>query len=61
MATMDAIIDDMLAEYEPRHILDGPIPKDIEKCLPQPLQPRQPFVNLDTQTPPPVQLPADKP
>ena len=50
----------MLAENKPRHILDEPIPEGVEKRLPGPFQPKQPFINLDIQVPPPVRLPADE-
>jgi hypothetical protein len=59
---MDDLIAEMLADCEvPRHILDKPIPEDIERRLLRPLQPRLPFIDLDDQVPPPIRLPADEP
>ena len=60
MATMDKLIEEILAEYEPRFIVDQPIPEDEETRLPRPLQPQRPFTDLDDQVPPPVRLPADQ-
>ena len=57
---MDDLIEEMLAEYEPRSILDEPIPEDEERRLPRPLRPQWPFTDLDDQVPPPVRLPADQ-
>ena len=39
MATMDDLIDEMLAEYEPRFIFDEPIPEDEERRPPPPPTP----------------------
>ena len=60
MATMDELIEEILAEYEPRFIFDKPIPEDEERHLPRPLRPQRPFTDLNDQVPPPVRLPADK-
>ena len=60
MATMDELIEEILAEYEPRFIFDQPIPEDEERRLPRPVQPQRPFTDLDDQVPPPVRLPADE-
>ena len=60
MATMDELIEEILAEYEPRFIFDKPIPEDEERHLPRPLRPQRPFTDLDDQVPPPVRLPADQ-
>ena len=57
---MDELIEEILAEYEPRFILDEPIPEEVGRQLHRPLEPRRPFINLDTQAPPPVGLPADE-
>ena len=53
MATMDELIEEILAEYEPRFIFDKPIPEDEERHLPRPLRPARPFNDLDDQVPPP--------
>ena len=53
MATMDDLIKEILAEYEPRPILDEPIPEAEER-----LQPRWPFTDLDDHVPHPERLPA---
>ena len=53
MATMD----DLIAEYEPRFILDEPIPEAEERLLPRPLLPQWPFTDLDDRVPHPVRLP----
>ena len=60
MATMDELIEEILAEYEPRFIIDKPIPEDEDRHLPRPLRPHRPFTDLDDQVPPPVRLPADQ-
>ena len=60
MAIMDELIEEILAEYEPRFIFDKPIPEDEERHLPRPLRPQRPFTDLDDQVPPPVKLPADQ-
>ena len=60
MATMDKLIEEILAEYEARFIFDQPIPGDEERRLPWPLRPQRPFTDLDDQVPPPVRLPADQ-
>lgn len=60
MASMDDTIEEMLAEYEPRHLFDEPIPEEVERRLPRPLRHERPF-DLETRVPPPVQLPADEP
>ena len=57
--TMDDLIEEMLAEYEPRSILDEPIPEAEETLLPRPLRPQWPFTDLDDHVPHPVRLPAD--
>ena len=54
MATMDDLIKEMLAEYEPRFILDEPIPEAEERLLPRPLRPQWPFTDLDDRVPHPV-------
>ena len=59
MATMNELIEEILAEYEPRFIFDQPIPEDKERRLPRPLQSQRPFTDLDDQVPPPARLPAD--
>ena len=59
MATMDDLIEEMLAEYEPRFILDELIPEAEERLLPRPLRPQWPFTDLDDHVPHPVRLPAD--
>ena len=53
MATMDDLIEEMLAEYEPRFIPEGE-----ERLLPRPLRPQWPFTDLDDHVPHPVRLPA---
>ena len=60
MAIMDELIEEILAEYEPRFIFDKPIPEDEERHLPRPLRPQRPFTDLDDQVPPPVRLPTDQ-
>ena len=52
MATMDDLIEEMLAEYEPRFILDEPIPEAEERLL------QWPSADLDDHVPHPVRLPA---
>ena len=59
--TMDDLIEEMLAEYEPRFILDEPIPEAEERLLPRPLRPQWPFTDLDDRVPHPVRLPAYEP
>ena len=59
MAMMDDLIEEMFAEYEPRFILDEPIPEAEERLLPRPLQPHWPFTDLDDRVPHPVRLPAE--
>ena len=49
--TMDDLIEEMLAEYKPRFILDEPIPEAEERLLPQPLRPQWPFADLDDRVP----------
>ena len=61
MATMDDLIEEILTEYEPRPILDEPIPEAEERLPPRPLRPQWPFTNLDDRVPHPVRLPAYKP
>ena len=60
MATMDDLIEEILAENEPRSILDEPIPEAEERLPPplRPLRPQWPFTNLDDRVPHPVRLPA---
>ena len=60
MGTMDELIEEILAEYEPWLTFYQPIPEDEERRLPQPLRPQRPFTDLDDQVPPPVSLPADQ-
>ena len=59
--TMDDLIEEMLAEYKPRFILDEPIPEAEERLLPRPLQPQWPFTDLDDRVPHPERLPAYEP
>ena len=59
--TMDRLIEEILAEYEPRFILDKPIPEAEERLLPRPLRPQWPFTDLDDRVPHPVALPAYEP
>ena len=47
--TMDDLIEEMLAEYKPRFILDEPIPEAEER--PRPLRPQWPFAGLDDRVP----------
>ena len=61
MATMDRLIEEILAEYEPRFILDEPIPEAEERLLPRPLRPQWPFTDLDDRVPHTVRLPAYEP
>ena len=58
MATMDDLIEEILAEYEPRPILDEPIPEAEERLPPtlRPLRPQWPFTDLDDRVPHPVRL-----
>ena len=58
MATMDDLIEEMLAEYEPRFILNEPILEAEERLLPRPLRPHWPFTDLDDRVPHLVRLPA---
>ena len=60
MATMDELIEEILAEYELRFIFDKPIPEDEERRPPRPLRPQRAFTDLDDQVPPSVRLPADQ-
>ena len=60
MVTMDELIEEILAEYEPRFIFYQPIPEDEERRLPRPLRPQRPFTDLDDQVPPSVRLPANQ-
>ena len=60
MATMDELIEEILAEYELRLIFDQPIPEDEERRLPRPLRLQGPFTDHDNQVPPSVRLPADQ-
>ena len=55
---MDDLIEEMLAEYEPRFILDEPIPEAEERLLPRPLRPQWLFTDLDDHVLHPVRLPA---
>ena len=55
---MEDLIEEMLAEYEPRFILDEPIPEAKERLLPRPLRPQWPFTDLDDHVRHPVRLPA---
>ena len=59
--TMDDLMEEMLAEYEPRFILDEPIPEAEERLLPRLLLPQWPFTDLDDRAPHPVRLPAYEP
>ena len=59
MATMDDLIEEMLAEYEPRFILDEPISEAEERLLTRPLRPQWPFTDLDDRVPHPVRLPVE--
>ena len=61
MATMDDLIEEILTEYEPRPILDEPIPEAEERLTPhpRPLRPQWPFTDLGV--PHPVILPAYEP
>ena len=61
MATMDDLIEEILAEYEPRPILDEPIPEAEERLSPRPLRSQWPFTDLDDRVPHPVRLPAYEP
>ena len=61
MATMDRLIEEILAEYEPRLILDEPIPEAEERLFPRPLRSQWPFTDLDDRVPHPVTLPAYEP
>ena len=60
MATMDDLIEKILAEYEPSFIFDQPIPEDEERRLPRPLRPQRPLTYLDDQVPPSVKFSADQ-
>ena len=59
--TMDDLIEEMLAEYKPRFILDDPIPEAEERLLPRPLRPQWPFTDLDDRVPHPERLPVYEP
>ena len=59
--TMDDLIEEMLAEYKPRFILDEPIPEAEERLLPRPLRPQWPFTDLDDRVPHPERLPVYEP
>ena len=59
--TMDDLIEEMLAEYKLRVILDEPIPEAEERILPRPLRPQWPFTDLDDRVPHPERLPAYEP
>ena len=59
--TMDDLIEEMLAEYKPRFILDEPIPEAEERFLSRPLRPQWPFTDLDDRVPHPERLPAYEP
>ena len=59
--TMDDLIEEILADYEPRFILDEPIPEAEERLLPRPLRPQWPFTDLDDRVPHPVRFPAYEP
>ena len=61
MATMDDLIEEILAEYEPRPILDEPIPEAEERLPSRPFRPQWPFTDLDDRVPYPVRLPANEP
>ena len=61
MATIDGLIDEILAEHETRPILDEPIPEAEERLLPRPLRPQWAFADLDRRAPHPVDLPAYEP
>ena len=61
MATMDRLIEEILAEYEPRFILDETIPEAEERLLPRPLRPQWPFTDLDDRVPHQVRHPAYEP
>ena len=58
MATMDDLIEEILAEYEPRPILNEPPPPPPP---PRPLRPQWPFTDLDDRVPHPVRLPDYEP
>ena len=60
MATMDELIEEILAEYELGFIFDQPIPEDEERRFPRLLRPQRSFTDLDDQVPPSVRLPADQ-
>ena len=59
-SNMDELIEEILAEYEPKFIFEQPIPEGEERRLPRPLRPQRPFNDLDDQVPPTVRLPADQ-
>ena len=61
MATMYDLIEEILAEYEPRPIPDEPIPEAEERLPPRPLRLQWPFADLDDRIPHPVRLPAYEP
>ena len=60
MATMDELIEEILAEYELKFIFDQPIPEDEERRLPGPLRSQRSFTDLDDQVPPSLRLTADQ-
>ena len=57
IATMDDLMEEMLAEYEPRFILDQPFQK-LRKDSSPGHRPQWPFNDLDDCVPHPVRLPA---
>ena len=59
--TMDDLIEEMLAEYKRRFILDEPIPEAEERLLSRPLRPQWPFADLDDRVPHPERLQAYEP
>lgn len=60
MATMDDLIEEMLAENKPWYILDEPIPEDVAIHLPRLLRPQRQFIDLDYQVQTPIQPPIDE-
>ena len=60
MATVNELIEEILAEYELRFISDQPIPEHEERRLPRPLRQQRSFTDLDDQVLPSVRLPADQ-
>ena len=61
MATIEDLIEEILAEYELRPILDEPIPEAEDRLPPWPLRPQWPFTDLDDRVPHPVKLLAYEP